>query len=157
METEEAGKAKNLPEKLGGQNLALRSPPSDIFSEGGPNGLGWSSKLHGFLACVLIWCCFVAFCFDLVPFCCVLHRFGPVLLRSASIWCRFAAFCLDLMLFCCVLHRFGAVLLRSASIWRCFAPFCIDLVPFCCVLHRFRTVLLRSAWIWFRFAAFLHR
>ena len=49
-----------------------------------------------------IWCRFVAFCKDLVPFCCVLQGFGVVLLRSAVIWCRFA-------MFCCNLERYRVV------------------------------------------------
>ena len=35
---------------------------------------------------------------NLDPLCCVLHQFGPVLLRSALIWSRVAPFCSGLML-----------------------------------------------------------
>ena len=99
---------------------------------------------------------------DLELFCCVLHWFGVVLLRSALIWSRFAAFCIilrsfcrvlhDLGSFCCVLQRFGVLLLRSALIWGRHAPFCSDFVSSCCALQRFGAVLLLSAAIWCSFS-----
>ena len=87
---------------------------------------------------VLFWTRFAAFCFNLEPFCSVLHQFGYILQRSVLIWTRFAAFCITLDAFCSVLH----------------APLCIDLVSFCSVLLRFNAVLLRYALIWCPFAPF---
>ena len=60
-------------------------------------------------------------------FCCILHEFGVVLLRSAMIWGSF----------CCVLHEFGVVLLRSALTRGRFAALCVNLGSFCCVLQGF--------------------
>ena len=92
----------------------------------------------------MIWGRFAASCIDLGLFCCVLQRFGVVLLRSAMIWGSFLAFCSDLVQFFCVLQRFGGS----------FAAFCSDFGSFCCVLQRFGAVLLRYAKIWVRFAPF---
>ena len=47
-----------------------------------------------------------AFCMDLEANCCVLHRFGSQLLRSAWIWKLIAASCTKLEAHCCAPQRF---------------------------------------------------
>ena len=84
----------------------------------------------------MICCRFAAFCINLDPFCCVLHKFEPVLLRSTLIWTRFAAFCID---FGVILLRSALICvfsMRSALIWGRFTAFCIDLESFCAVQQR---------------------
>ena len=57
----------------------------------------------------------VVCCIDLGLNCCVMHRFGVKLLRSASIGGQTATLCIDCVPNCCVPHRFGVEeLLRSA-------------------------------------------
>ena len=55
-----------------------------------------------------------ALCNNYASFCCVVHRFGVTLLRSALMWGQFGTLCLDLLSICCVLLRFGANVLRSS-------------------------------------------
>ena len=68
------------------------------------------------------------YCSDLVPFCCVVHRY-------------------DLVPFCYVLRRVGAFLLPPAVIWRRFAASCTDLRSFCYIPHQFGAQALENEFI----------